>query len=497
MQNDKILFVTSEAAPLVKTGGLGDVGGSLPTALKALKCDIRIVLPAYREVLRIAGKLAMVGLIDVSNSSVVRILEGKLPNTHVTVWFIDSPAHFDRPGGLYAGPDGHDWHDNAERFTVFAKAAELIALNQAGLNWYPDIVHCNDWQSALVPALLAHQPRRPASVFTIHNLAYQGLFPAETFERLRVDFQLPPDLWDIHSMEFHGLFSFVKGGLVYSDMLNTVSPTYSHEIRTPAFGNGLDGLLVHRAERLVGILNGADYAVWNPATDPFIAKNYSADKFGGKASNKTALQERFGLPVKPDTPLIGMVGRLVEQKGGDLVLQVIPNIIGEYDVQFIVLGTGDKRFELAFTQIAANHPDKIAVHIGFSEELAHTIESGADMFLMPSRFEPCGLNQMYSLRYGTIPIVRHTGGLADTVIDATDESLDADTANGFSFDIAAPQALRATVERALHLYRQPQLWSQIAKRAMAADYSWSRSARAYIDLYELARQYRNTDKPYR
>ena len=482
MATNKILFVTSEAYPLIKTGGLGDVAGSLPAALKAQRKDVRIIMPAYRDAMRKAEKLGFVSFHMDGVPETVRLLEGRLPGTTVKLLLVDSPAHFDRPGGPYCDPDGHDWADNAERFATFARAVTAVALNKAELDWQPDIVHCNDWQSGLVPALLSPHPNRPATIFTIHNLAYHGHFDAVKFQSLK----LPHYLWGMQGLEFHGGLSFIKGGLVFSDMINTVSPTYAEEIRTPHFGYGLNGLLNHRDDRLVGILNGVDYKQWNPANDPHLAYHFDSHHLEGKSKNKLALQKQFGLPQQADTPLLGLVGRLVEQKGIDLVLSIIPQLV-ELNTQLVVLGTGNKQFQAELEEAAAKYPQQVAVHVGYSEALAHQIEAGADMFLMPSRFEPCGLNQIYSLRYGTTPIVRHTGGLADTVIDASDDNIKQGKASGFQFEHANAAELLRACERAISIYRQqPKAWHKIITTGMRQDFSWKQSAKHYLDLYQDA-----------
>lgn len=481
MQIHKILFAASEAHPLMKTGGLADVAGSLPVALKSLRQDVRLVVPAYRDVLARAGKLTLVNPALAGFSEPVRIMEGKLPGSSVKVWLVDAPAWFDRAGNPYLGPDGKDWPDNAQRFALFANAVAAVARNQAGLDWQPDVVHCNDWQCGLIPALLAQDATRPATVFTIHNLAYQGLFPADTF----VTLELPPTLWSPEGLEFYGGLSFIKGGLVYADMLSTVSPNYAREILTPEYGCGLEGLLSHRAGRLVGILNGVDYHEWDPQRDTLIAQPYSARDLSGKAANKAALQARVGLPVAPEIPVIGLIGRLVEQKGVDLLLASLPEVL-QQPVQVVMLGSGEKRFEAAFADLMAHHPQQLAVQIGFNEGLAHLIESGADMFVMPSRFEPCGLNQIYSLRYGTVPIVRRTGGLSDTVVDATPDNLNSGSATGIVFDEASAPALLAAFQRALVLYWQPLVWQQVIRAGMRQDFSWRRSAKHYLELYRQA-----------
>lgn len=482
---NKILFIASEAHPLIKTGGLGDVAGALPVALHGLDQDVRLLLPAYREAMRRIEDLEVASLLLQDDPDPVRILSGTLPGSTVPVWLVDSPRHFDRAGNPYVGPDGRDWPDNAERFAAFARSAVAIALNRAGLDWQPDIAHCNDWQTGLVPALLSLHAPRPATVFTVHNLAYQGLFPEGEYRRLG----LPAALWSVHGLEFYGQASYIKGGLAYADMLSTVSPTYAEEICTPAFGCGLEGLLRERADRLQGILNGADYSEWDPRHDPHLAHHYDAQSLQGKAKNKAELQRELGLPREGDIPLIGLVGRLVEQKGVDLVLAILPELLQE-PVQVMILGNGNKTFEQALTTLAAHYPQRCYVRVGFSEPLAHRIEAGADLFLMPSRYEPCGLNQIYSLRYGTPPLVRRTGGLADTVVDL-DEGID--KATGFIFDDASPRALLDTVRRALRLYRdEPASWRRLVQNGMGRDYGWERSAKAYLALYQQALDYAKT-----
>jgi starch synthase len=354
-----------------------------------------------------------------------------------------------------------------------------VALNQAGLDWQPDIVHCNDWQSGLVPALLSAVTPRPATVFTIHNLAYQGLFPAEQFQRLG----LPESLWGMDGLEFYGQLSFIKGGLKYADMLSTVSPTYAKEICTPELGSGLDGLLLSRTDRLVGVLNGADYSEWDPGHDTHLPHHYGPDTLQGKAANKAALQRELGLQRDPRVPLIGFIGRLVEQKGVDLLMAVLGNLL-EQNTQTVILGSGNKDFEKALTTLAAHYPRRCHVRIGFNETLAHRIEAAADTFLMPSRYEPCGLNQLYSLRYGTPPVVRRTGGLADTVIDI---SAGLDVATGFVFDEPSPAALLSSVRQAVTLYKDnPEAWHKLMRNGMVRDYGWPQSAKIYLDIYRQA-----------
>ncbi len=490
MSVDRILFASSEVHPLVKTGGLADVSGSLPVALKNLRRDVRIIMPAYREVLARVDDAEVIAILNPDGRHDIRLLETRLPGSSVRIWLVDSPPHFDRDGGPYGRPGAGDWPDNDERFALFARAITAVALGNAGIDWQPDLVHCNDWQCGLAPALLSLAPARPATVFTIHNLSYQGLFPAESFGRLG----LPDALWSMHGLEYYGGLSFIKGGIAFADMLSTVSPSYAGEIQTPAYGYGLDPLLRHRADRLVGILNGVDYRQWNPARDPHLPRRYNAWTLSGKAANKTALQAGFGLPQDRKIPLLGMIGRMVEQKGVDLMLDVLPWLMTQ-EAQLVVLGSGDPALEERLRVAVERWPGRIGVHIGYDEGLAHRIEAGADMFVMPSRFEPCGLNQIYSLRYGTVPVVSRTGGLADTVIDADDQALDAGIATGYVFNTPDPGHLRAALQRALACYRQPKVWKRLIFQGMQQDFGWRQSARRYLELYRTAAAHAGAVKP--
>jgi starch synthase len=484
----KVLFVASEAFPLVKTGGLGDVLYSLPHALHARGVDIRLVLPGYRALLRQLEQVRILGWCDVRGAEGIvsaRVLETRHPDFAFPLWVIDCPSLFDRAGNPYVSASGHDWPDNAERFTVFARVAALLAQDVLDLGWKPAVVHAHDWQTGLVAAFLADQPVRPKTVFTIHNLAYGGHFLHADFVHL----QLPGDWWSPEGVEFHGGFSMLKAGIVYADSVTTVSPTYAAEICTPEFGYGLDGLLMSRQYKLHGILNGIDTRIWNPHTDPHLPAHFSAGRIQpGKRRNKQALLERF-LP-EVDTaglqaPLLGFVGRLVEQKGVDWVLAAMPLLLAETDARYVMLGSGQASYEQKFTRLAKQHPQRVFVEIGYDEPLAHQIEAGADLFLMPSRFEPCGLNQMYSLRYGTLPIVFKTGGLADTVVDASEVHLSDASANGFVFDTPDLEAFLAATRRALDLYRQPAVWLQLQQTGMRQSFDWSKSAGHYLSLYAI------------
>lgn len=478
----RILFASSEAAPLVKTGGLGDISGSLPAVLKAMRQAVRLVLPAYPQAMERADKLRQLATMTIDNVDIT-LHEGRMPDSGVIVWLVDSPKHFNRGGGPYSDNKGVDWADNAERFTLFSKVVVEIAMGRAGIKWQPEVLHCNDWQTGLVPALLSLEKHRPATIFSIHNLAYQGIFPYTTFQQLG----LPQEFWHYTSLEFFGEMSMIKGGLVYADRITTVSPTYADEICTPGLGNGLDGLLSYRRDRLTGILNGVDYSVWEPSIDPLITSHYSAETPTAKKKNKSALQRRLGLPQQEDTPLLGLVSRFVEQKGIDLVLEAVPRLFAE-PLQLVMLGSGDHHVEHTALALAKAHPQQVAVTIGYDEPLAHLIEAGADLFLMPSRFEPCGLNQLYSLRYGTLPVVHRTGGLADTVVHTDKQSLAAGTATGFVFEHATAKGLLWALRRALACYHDRNCHKQVMKNGMEQDFSWRQSARQYLDTYHQAIQ---------
>jgi len=480
----KILFASSEVHPLMKTGGLADVSASLPIALRQNGQDVRIILPAYRQCLEALSEIRTVATIKLEGfHSPIEILQSTLPDSDVTLWLLNSPQHFDRDGGAYGPSEGGDWEDNAARFALFSRAIAALAMDEVGLDWQPDILHCNDWQTGLAPALIADLPNRPATIFTIHNLAYQGLYPKTAFSAL----DLPATLWHSDGLEFYDMLSFMKGGLIYSDHISTVSPTYAEEICTYEYGYGLEGLLSERAKegRLSGILNGIDNDEWNPQTDSAISKKYSAKTVLDKRENKVAIQRYFSLPEKEDTLVLGLISRLVAQKGVDLSLDAITTLLesGE-NIQLVCLGSGEKSYEQDLRVLRARYPDKIGVDIGYNEALAHQIEAGADVFLMPSRFEPCGLNQLYSLRYGTLPVVRNTGGLADSVVDAYGDNLKDGLATGFKFDAATAVALEESLQRAISLFQRPRIWRKMVLTAMEQNFSWEKSSQEYLDLYD-------------
>jgi len=481
-----ILMATSEAVPFAKTGGLGDVCGALPSELARLGHQVAVILPFYRKVRdsRVqAQSLGIDFIVPIGSKTVTgHLLAGKLPHGDVPVYLIQQDQYFDRDG-LY-GEDGNDYDDNCERFVFFSRAV-LEAIRLLGLDI--DVIHANDWQTGLVPSYLkveyAALPRYEsiACLFAIHNMGYQGEFWHWDMLLTGLDWKY----FNWNQMECHGKLNLLKTGLVFADAISTVSPQYAQEIQTPEFGARLEGVLRHRREVLSGILNGVDYAVWDPSVDPHLAANYDLHSVAtGKPICKAALQDELGLPSRPDAPVVGIIGRLDQQKGFDLVADMIPHWVETSDVQWAILGTGDPQYEEHFRALAERFPEQVAARLEFSDVTAHRIEAGADLFLMPSRYEPCGLNQMYSLRYGTVPVVRRTGGLADTVVDATDETLSDGTANGFCFREDNGRALGDSLTRALDAYRSPPVWSRLVQTGMCQDWSWARSAGQYVELYE-------------
>jgi starch synthase len=475
----KILFAASEATPFAKTGGLAEVVSSLPRALVELGHDVAVVLPRYHGA---KAGAAVESSLTITLGQQVRfpsVLDGGLIGG-VRYYLVDDPELFDRDG-LY-GYRGADYHDNPERFALLSKTAIEIAKRI----YRPDVLHCHDWQTALVPVLLRTVHWRDAhfrgvpSVFTIHNMGYQGMFAREVLARVG----LPEALWHVSALEFFGAVNFMKGGLLYADYLTTVSRRYAQEIMTAEYGHGLEGVVRSRAGRLTGFLNGVDYAEWSPETDRHIAAHYSAANLAGKKKCKKALLEEFGLPAEDlKTPVAGIVSRFADQKGFDLIAQVAYEFLKE-KMRLVVLGTGEAKYEEFFRAMAAYAPQQVGVKIKYDHVLAHRVEAGADLFLMPSRYEPCGLNQIYSLRYGTIPVVRATGGLDDTV-----EHFDAATGRGtgFKFEHYSGDGLLWALRQALSAYGQPKAWERLVQNAMAQDFSWKKSALEYARLYEAAR----------
>jgi len=478
----KILFASSEVQPLMKTGGLADVSAALPIALKKMRHDVRIIMPAYRDAMQKTRRVKPVATLQLPGIiGDINIVSKKLPNSNIEVLFVDYLPAFDRSGNPYVNPEGNPWPDNAERFSLFCRTICEVAQNRAGLDWQPDIIHCNDWQTGLVPALLHLDKIRPATIFTIHNLAYQGLFPKQAFNTLG----LPQSLWSPEALEFHDQLSFIKGGIVFADHITTVSPRYAEEIQTSEFGYGLEGLLAHRKDKLTGIVNGIDATEWDPANDPNLDSNYSIDTINDKKTNKRFLQNSFQLQDDASALLLGFIGRLVEQKGIDLIIDLIPQL-ANLPVQLVLLGSGNRKFEHQLQNLANQYPSKFCCRIGYSESLSHQIEAGCDVFLMPSRFEPCGLNQLYSLRYGTIPIVNNVGGLSDTVLDVNHSQTNLDKATGFVMKSTGVKELYQQIVRAINLYQDSDKWLTLISNGMRKDYSWKQSARAYLDLYRAA-----------
>jgi len=477
----RVLFASSEIYPLAKTGGLADVSAALPIALAGLGVDVRLVMPGYPEALDTAADVKVEA--QCNGGAPTRVLSARLPDSGLPVWLVDCPALFKRGGGLYQNPEGEDWHDNHQRFSLLARVAAKIAAGKVTADWRADVVHANDWHTGLLPLLLkTGGDAQPATLFTVHNLAFQGLFPAGAMAELR----LPDALFTTDGLEFHGRISFLKAGIRYSDRFNTVSPAYAREILTPEFGCGLDGLLNDRAGDLSGILNGIDCAVWNPASDPYLPARFDAHDMAGKHICKADLQRALGLDVEPETPLVVWASRLAHQKMADTALETLPALL-ERDVQFALIGEGEAAYEQGFAELAQAHPGRMAVHIGYEEATAHRFYAAGDILLHPSRFEPCGLTPQYAMRYGTIPIVTGVGGLTDTVRDADEHAIRAGSATGFIFEEQNAPAMLACLERALAAYAQPVTWRRLQRQAMSQDFGWQASAARYLALYrELA-----------
>ncbi|NIS61490.1 MAG: glycogen synthase GlgA [Proteobacteria bacterium] len=479
----RILFLSSEAAPYAKTGGLADVAGSLPKALKEMDCDIRVAMPYYRMAKRGNFNVSVL-LEDVEITLSGEVLKDDIFLTEadggVPLYLINKDEYFDREF-LYGTPKG-DYFDNVERFVYFSRMAFLLSKR---LNFQPDVFHCNDWQTGLVPAYLKTMYTEDpfffgtSSLFTIHNIAYQGIFHEKKLEVTG----LPRKTYHPSGIEYWGKMNFLKAGIVFSDIINTVSHRYSREIQTPEFGYGLDGVLRDRSDDLYGILNGADYGEWNPKTDPLIAANYHENDLSGKEKCKEDLLAEFNLSRSLNKlPILGVISRLADQKGFDLLAESIRDLM-KMDLGFVLLGTGDERYHQLFRRIVKKYPKKAGVKIAYDNTLAHKIEAGSDIFLMPSKYEPCGLNQMYSLRYGTVPLVRSTGGLDDTIQDYNPKTVEG---TGFKFQKYRSSDFLATVRRALTVYRDRERWKELMIRGMKADFSWQRAAREYVNLYKKA-----------
>jgi starch synthase len=482
MSQLKILFASSEVTPFAKTGGLADVSGSLPPALASIGHQVAVVTPLYRSTKEGGHELKQ----HKKNLSVPfkgQQLETKVfhadMGSQIPIYFIQRDEFFDR-GSLYGTPDG-DYFDNPERFIFFSRSIlELSGL----IGFHPEIIHCHDWQTSLVPAyvrtIYRNDPhlKQNRSVFTIHNLAYQGVFPKETMSVS----ELPLELFSIKGLEYYGKMNFMKGGIEFSDIITTVSERYAKEIQTPENGYGLDGVLRDRSSDIFGILNGVDYTSWNPMTDPHIAANYDAKDLSGKQQCREELIKVFNLQAADKSPIIGMISRLADQKGFDILGEAMEDLL-KLDLCLVILGTGDAKYEKQYAALGKKHPGRLGVRLAFDNALAHKIEAGSDMFLMPSKYEPCGLNQMYSLKYGTIPIVRATGGLDDTIKEFNPEK---DKGNGFKFNAYSSAELIKAVKRARYLYRNKLLWTRLVKNAMKEDFSWEKSAKKYTEVYQKA-----------
>ena len=479
----RVLFATSEAYPLIKTGGLADVSGALPKAISQLAAftgDIKIVMPAYSAVLAKLNNIQTIANIHVLGQACA-IITGNMPDNGLEVIAIQNAFLYERAGGPYSDENGTDWPDNPLRFGVLSRVASLLCSTSSPIkNWLPDLIHCNDWQTGLTPAYMKLLDNsQTKSVFSIHNIAFQGCFDASWVQQL----DLPAAHFQMDGFEYFKQLSFLKAGLFYADKLCTVSPTYAQEIQTTQFGFGLEGLLQTRAADLKGIVNGIDAHEWNPATDVHLPKNYNNGRITNKRVVKHALQQQLGLNIDANAPLLGVVSRLTHQKGLDCLPDIMPKLIKQ-GCQFAILGSGDKALEAQFNELAESFPSQISMNTGYHEHLSHNIMAGCDMFIMPSRFEPCGLNQLYGLAYGTPPIVNATGGLADTVCDTTELSLKNNSATGFVVKSVTSASLLVTIQQAITIWQDKKTWRKIQKNGMTRDISWAPSAYDYLNYYK-------------
>ena len=478
-----VLFATSEAFPLIKTGGLADVSGALPKALKNLadfEGDIKILLPGYSAVLAKLKSTQTIADIEVLGQACT-LIAGKMPDSKIEVIAIQNAALYERVGGPYNDENGVDWPDNALRFGVFSRVASLLCSKNSPLkNWLPNLIHCNDWQTGLAPTYMNLLDNSPVkSIMSIHNIAFQGNFDASWLKKL----ELPAAHFNINGFEYFEQISFLKAGIFYADQLSTVSPTYAKEIQTSAFGFGLEGLLQTRRSDLTGILNGIDTQEWNPASDVHLPKNFSNNRISGKKAVKRTLQQQLGLNIDADAPLLGIVSRLTYQKGLDLLPKIMPELI-KNNCQFAILGSGEKTLEASFNALEERFPTQVSVNIGYHEHLSHNIMAGCDMFIMPSRFEPCGLNQLYGLAYGTPPIVSATGGLADSICDSNEINLKNRVATGFVLRNVTSASLLGTIQRSIEVWKNKKVWREIQSNGMKQPVDWASSAKLYLDLYE-------------
>ncbi len=483
----EVLSVASEVYPLIKTGGLADVAGALPGALGPHGVTMRTLVPGYPAVMsKLSGGRVVRELDDLFGVQ-ARLIAARVEGLDVIV--IDAPALYDRPGNPYVSPDGWDWPDNWKRFAALGWVAAELA---GGLvdGYQPNVLHCHDWQAGLAPAYIKFGPTSDVrTVMTIHNIAFKGFFGADIFGQLR----LPPHAFEMGGVEFYGGVSYLKSGMECADYVTTVSPNYADEIRTPEFGMGLEGLLNGRAETVVGILNGIDTDAWNPATDPALVQTYSANTVQARQGNKQAVVEKFGLDGS-DGPLFCVISRLTDQKGMDLLLQTVDGLV-DLGGRLAVLGSGEAALEDGFRAMWARHPGKVGIVTGYNEQLSHLMQGGADAIVIPSRFEPCGLTQLYGLRYGCVPVVSRIGGLADTVIDANPAAIAAEVATGVVFDAGSAHALYEALRRTVRLYHDDKTWKKIQRRGMKSDVSWDSSAARYAELYATITGLMTNDDP--
>jgi len=483
----EVLSVASEVYPLIKTGGLADVAGALPATLHTHGVTMRTLVPGYPSVMAKLGGGRVVKELDDLFGVSAKLIAARVEGLDVIV--IDAPALYDRPGNPYVSPDGWDWPDNWKRFAALGWVAAELAMGLVeGYN--PQVLHCHDWQAGLAPAYIKFGPRPDIkTVMTIHNIAFKGFFSADIFGQLR----LPPQAFQVGGVEYYGGVSFLKSGMECADFVTTVSPNYADEIRTPEFGMGLEGLLNGRADTVVGILNGIDTTAWDPTTDADLVQKFSANTLNLRQANKLALVEKFGLDGD-DGPLFCVVSRLTDQKGMDLLLQVVDGLV-DLGARLVVLGSGEAYLEDGFRRQSALHPGKVAIANGYNEALSHLMQGGADAILIPSRFEPCGLTQLYALRYGCVPVVSRIGGLADTVINANPAAMAAEVATGVVFEPNSAQALYDAIRKTVALYHDSKAWKRLQRRGMKSDVSWDASAVRYADLYASITGLKSDDDP--
>lgn len=471
----KILFASSEIHPLIKTGGLADVAGALPIALHNQGVDIKVIMPAYRDMLeKVTSIHKSVNLGNPFGCGDLILIEASLPHTHMPIYLLQCQGLYEREAGPYLDSNGADYEDNHLRFAAFSWVCAFITQHGQILGWQPDVLHLNDWQTGLAAAYLeAWKLNHPPTVMTVHNLRYNGSFALDRYPQVR----LPNDLLSLHGVEFYGRFSALKAGLVYADAITTVSPTYAREILTPHYGDGLDGTLKPLSYKLRGILNGVDYNEWSPEKDPHIDTNYDIDQLDKKRLNKLSLQRENHLPEQADTIVYGVVSRLTEQKGLDLIPAAIEPAL-QQGAMLVVLGSGDKDLEQQYLDLQTRYPAQVSIRIGYDEAYSHRLQAGVDTLLIPSRFEPCGLTQLYALKYGTLPLVRHTGGLADTVFE------EGEHANGFVFYHATTEDLSEAISRSIQAFNNESQWRSLQRNAMMQDHSWDKACEQWIHLYQ-------------